>query len=75
MNNRAGSVTIPCKGARLWRFQFDGDPIEGKRRLIGKAGFETRGAATEAMRAAMDNTQPARPCPQNHCQSRRRKRH
>lgn len=54
--SRSGSVSkyFTRTGARSWRYQFDGDPVDGKRRLVGKAGFQTRAAATEAMRAAMD---------------------
>ncbi len=55
MKNRAGSATKyrTKNGARLWRYQFDADPLDGKRRLLGKAGFETRAAAMTAMQSAI----------------------
>ena len=51
MKNRAGSVAkyVTRAGARLWRYRFDGDQVEGKRVQLSKAGFSTRGAATDGM--------------------------
>jgi integrase len=56
MGSKAGCVSkyTTKAGARLWRYRFDGDPVEGKRNVIGKRGFTTRGAAAAAMHAAMD---------------------
>jgi integrase len=50
MKNRAGCISkyTTKGGERLWRFRFDGDATEGKRQVIGKAGFATRGAAVKA---------------------------
>jgi integrase len=50
MKTRAGSA---CKyttktGERLWRYRFDADPVDGKRRQVSLAGFATRGAAVKA---------------------------
>jgi integrase len=70
MGSKAGSVSkyITRSGDRLWRYRFDGDPVDGKRQVISKRGFATRGAATTAMHAAMDEyrggkTVPAPPAP------------
>jgi len=54
--NRAGSVTkyLTKTGTRLWRFQFDAEPKDGKRRLIGKAGFSKRADALKALYAAVE---------------------
>ena len=70
MNNRTGSVTkyTTKRGERLWRYQFDADAVEGKRRLIGKAGFRTRALASVALQVALKEyraykTLPAAPAP------------
>jgi hypothetical protein len=45
MKNKAGGVFKyrTRTGARLWRFRFDVDPVDGQRRQAGKAG-SPRGA-------------------------------
>jgi integrase len=56
MKDKAGSVTkyITKTGERLWRYRFDGDPINVSRNVISKQGFKTRGAAMDALRIAID---------------------
>jgi integrase len=51
MKEKAGSVSkyITKAGERLWRYRFDVGPVDGKRQVISKQGFETRGAAMTAM--------------------------
>jgi len=70
MKNRAGSVAkyLTRTGARLWRYRFDGDQVEGKRVQLNKAGFSTRAAATDAMNDAVkeyaqNKTLPVAPPP------------
>lgn len=55
MKNRGGSVWkyIARSGERLWRFQFEGDPIEGRRQRLSRAGFSTRADALKALDAAI----------------------
>jgi integrase len=50
MKTRAGSVSkyTTKTGERLWRYRFDADPVDGKRRQVSQAGFATRGAAVKA---------------------------
>src|SRR5258708_37201634 len=50
VKNRAGSVSKYSTkiGARLWRFRFDADAVDGKRSQVGQAGFATRAAAVKA---------------------------
>jgi len=66
----AGSVSkyVTAAGERLWRYRFDVDPVDGKRQVVSKQGFETRGAATTAMQDAIGKYQnrhlaPATPPP------------
>jgi integrase len=56
MESKAGCVSKYSNkaGARLWRYRFDGDPVDGKRQVIGMRGFATRAAAADAMHTAMD---------------------
>lgn len=57
MKNKGGSVWkyIARHGARLWRYQFEGDPVESKRHRFSKAGFATRNEALNALRDAIKN--------------------
>jgi integrase len=50
MKNRAGCVSkyTTKSGDRLWRYRFDADPVDGKRRQVSQAGFATRAAAMKA---------------------------
>ena len=64
MKNNAGCLSkyLTKKGARLWRYRFDGVPVDGKRLQIGAAGFHTRREADEALTAAkLAHNQPAAP--------------
>jgi integrase len=56
MKDRCGSVSkyVTKTGETLWRYRFDGDPIAGKRKVLGKAGFRKRSAAMNAMMAAIE---------------------
>jgi hypothetical protein len=62
MKDKAGSVSKyrTKTGARLWRYRFDSDPVDGKRCVISKQGFGTRGEANTAMRIAIDEYRPAK---------------
>jgi integrase len=55
MKTRTGSVLkyFTKSGDRLWRYRFDGDEVDGKRRMISHQGFETRAKATTALQAAV----------------------
>lgn len=56
MSHSGGSFSkyVTKGGERLWRYRFDGDPIDGKRAQISKAGFPTRAAAVKACSVAID---------------------
>jgi integrase len=54
---KAGSVTKYLTKAkeRLWRYRFDADPTDdGKRQVISRQGYDTRGAAMTAMQDAIE---------------------
>jgi integrase len=57
MKNKAGSGAVTKyttkSGDRLWRYRFDGDPVDGKRRMISAQGFATRSEAKEKLRLAV----------------------
>jgi integrase len=57
MKNKGGSVFkyVSRTGRRLWRYQFTGDPINGKRQRLGNAGFSTRAEALDALDDAIKN--------------------
>jgi integrase len=65
MKNKAGSVSkYSTKGGdRLWRYRFDADPMDGKRQIISKQGFETRGTATKALQVAIEEYQWSKTLP------------
>jgi integrase len=70
MKNRSGCVSkyLTRTGERLWRYRFDADSVDGKRSQASKAGFETRGAAMNAMQSAvkgyeLGKTLPVEPPP------------
>ncbi len=65
MKNKAGSVSkyITKAGDRLWRYRFDADPVDGKRQVISRQGFETRGAATKALQVAIEDYQKSKTLP------------
>ena len=50
MSQSGGSFSkyVTKRGERLWRYRFDTDPVDGKRRQLSKAGFKTRGEAVKA---------------------------
>jgi len=55
MNCRGGGTIWKYKarnGKRLWRYQFDGEPVEGKRCRFTRAGFCTRTEALNALYGA-----------------------
>jgi hypothetical protein len=56
VKDKAGSVSkyFTKSGERLWRYRFDGDPVDGKRHVITKQGFFTRAAAMTAMVDAIE---------------------
>jgi len=68
MSKRAGSVSKyqtktgksrrdgegKSKRAELWRYRFDADASDGTRRQMSAAGFTTRAAALNAMRARIE---------------------
>jgi len=67
---KAGSVSkyITKAGERLWRYRFDVDPVDGKRAVISKQGFNTRGEAMSELQAAIKErregkTEPPPPPP------------
>lgn len=55
MKDKTGSVSkyVTKANERLWRYRFDADPVDGKRNVISKQGFKTRGAASTAMNEAI----------------------
>lgn len=56
MKNRTGSVSkyLTKAGERLWRYRFDADPVNGRRRQASAAGFSTRGTAMKALGVAIE---------------------
>jgi integrase len=50
-------------GARMWRYRFEADPIDGHRQRVDKAGFSTRGAASDALRDAIEEYRKSRTLP------------
>ena len=65
MKDRAGSVGkyFTRSGDRLWRYRFDADRIDGKRQVVSKHGFATRGAAMDAMREAVKECDQSKTLP------------
>jgi hypothetical protein len=65
MKSKAGSVSkyITKSGERLWRYRFDSDPVDGKRCVISKQGFDTSAAAMTAMQAAIKERQEPKTAP------------
>ena len=70
MKNKAGCVSkyTTKSGCRLWRYRFDADQVDGKRRQMSQAGFATRAAAVKALGDAIleyarSKTLPAPPAP------------
>ena len=57
MKNKGGSVWkyVARNGERLWRFQFEGDSVDGRRQRLSRAGFSTRGDARNALDDAIKN--------------------
>jgi integrase len=55
MKTGTGSVSkyFTKAGERLWRYRSDLEPVDGKRQVESKQGFETRGAAMTAMQNAI----------------------
>jgi integrase len=65
MKSGTGSASkyFTKSGDRLWRYRFDVDPIDGKRQVVCKQGFETRGAAMDAMQIAIKEHQAGKLAP------------
>ena len=64
MRNAGGSVLkYLTRAGRLWRYRFDADPVDGKRRMISKQGFATRGAAMTALQDAIKEYQESKTLP------------
>jgi integrase len=65
VKNKTGTVWkyIARNGKRLWRYQFEGEPIEGKRQRFSKAGFSTRGDARNALNGAIIEYQERKELP------------
>jgi integrase len=57
MKNKEGSGSVikytTKSGHRLWRYRFDGDPVDGKRRMISAQGFKTHGEANQNLQLAV----------------------
>jgi integrase len=71
MKNKGGSVWkyVARNGERLWRYQFEGDTIDGKRRRFSKAGFAKRADAVTALGKAIENYAKAKTAPQSASES------
>ena len=70
MMNKGGSLWkyLARNGRRLWRYQFEAERLDGKRRRFSRAGFETRGDARSALDSAIrqyeaGKTPPTAPAP------------
>jgi integrase len=65
MTTKAGCVSkyLTRTGARLWRYRFDADPVEGKRKQVSAAGFATRGEAMKALQTAIENYEHSKMLP------------
>jgi integrase len=65
MKHRGGGKTvwkyIARDGRTLWRYQFEGEPAEKKRRRFTKAGFATRKEASNALSAAVKDYDEEKP--------------
>ena len=72
MRNKGGSVWkyVARNGDRLWRYQFEGDPIEGRRQRFSTAGFETRGDARTALDGAITDYETRKNAPSTTAQSK-----
>jgi integrase len=57
MKNKLGSGSVlkytVKNGDRLWRYRFDADPVDGKRKMVGAQGFATRAKAMAALQIAV----------------------
>ena len=69
MKRKGGGTVWKYKarnGERLWRYQFDGDPIDGRRCRFTRAGFSTRTEALNALRDATKSYVDSKTLPIHH---------
>jgi Arm DNA-binding domain len=66
IKNKTGSGSVlkyRTLNGTLWRYRFEGEPVDGKRRIISAQGFETKKDAKAALQKAVAAFQVVGPAP------------